>query len=327
MLRTFLSITCLIATTGLSFGGATDYFAETTKDFGTTPRGPILVHYFKVTNTSGQNMVIGQPRVSCGCTSASVAKSQLAPGESTVVIAQMDTNRFQASNVVKSVTVFVPFMAPQLEEVHLRVQAIARDDLVMSPNSLEFGTVKVGQGGESSTRITLYNDPSWQITAAESKGIFVKPTVKEVARQANMVTYEVTSKLDPKCPAGSWTTDVWLTSTAPGIEKLRIPVAVNVVEPITVKPTMLDLGTVAMGQPVEQKVILQSTEPFTLGSIEDEASGFAVVGNTDVPKPVHVVTLKFTPTKTGTFTDQIILKTDHKEQEKVLVKYKVNVVE
>ena len=327
MLRTCLSIVCLIAGTSLSFGGANDYFTETTKDFGTTPRGPILVHYFKLTNTSGQNVVVGQPRVSCGCTSASVAKNQLAPGESTAVIAQMDTNRFQASNVVKSVTVFVPFMAPQLEEVHLRVQAIARDDLVMSPSSLEFGTVKFGQEGEASTRITLYNDPSWQITAAESKGIFIKPEVKEVARQANMVTYELTAKVDPKCPAGSWTTDVWLTTTAPGIEKLRVPVAVNVVEPITVKPTMLDLGTVKLGEPVEQKVILQSTEPFTLGKIADETNGFALVETNDVAKPVHVVTLKFTPTKAGTFSDEVVIPTDHKEQEKVMVKYKVNVVE
>lgn len=326
MLRNCLTIACLIVTHGLTLAGASEYFSETTKDFGTTPRGPILVHYFKVTNTSQQNVVIGQPRVSCGCTSASVVKNQLAPGESTAVVAQMNTNRITNSNVIKSVTVFVPFLAPQLEEVHLTVQAIARDDLVMSPTALEFGTVKCGQGGSATTQITLYNDANWKITDATSKGVFVKPSIKEVARQANMVTYEISAKLDSECPAGTWATDVWVTTTAAGIEKLRVPVSVSVVQPIVANPTILNLGTVTMGQSVDQKVILQSNQPFTIGSIDD-AKGFAIVGDNEVPKPVHVLNLKFTPTKVGTFTDEIVLPTDHKEQEKVSVKYTVTVVE
>src|SRR5688572_8171007 len=76
-----------------AWAGAADLFPEKAKDFGVSPRGTILVHYFRFTNTTGQAIQLGQPRVSCGCVSAYVLKSQVAPGETTAVVAQMDTRR------------------------------------------------------------------------------------------------------------------------------------------------------------------------------------------------------------------------------------------
>jgi len=93
MNRFVIALAGVLGTTGLASAGASDLFAEKVKDFGVTPRGPILVHYFRVTNTTNNTVTIGQPRVSCGCVSASVAKNQLAPGDSTAVVAHMDTRR------------------------------------------------------------------------------------------------------------------------------------------------------------------------------------------------------------------------------------------
>ena len=39
-------------------------FGDTSKDFGVTPRGPVLRHYFTVKNTSNEPITLGQPRVS-----------------------------------------------------------------------------------------------------------------------------------------------------------------------------------------------------------------------------------------------------------------------
>jgi len=231
-----------------AWAGAADLFPDKVKDFGVSPRGTILVHYFRFTNTTGQPLQLGQPRVSCGCVSAYILKNQIAPGETTAVVAQMDPRRIPTPYTTKSVTVYVPFFSPTVEEVSLRVQTVCRDDLIMSPDSLAFGTVQKGKGAKATTKVTLTSDPSWQVTAAESTGGYVKVEVKQESRVGSQVTYEVTATLEKDCPAGNWTSDVYLTTNKADIPKLRIPVTVNVTNTVA---TSADAGTTV---PVNAKV-------------------------------------------------------------------------
>jgi len=231
-----------------AWAGAADLFPEKVKDFGVSPRGTILVHYFRFTNTTGQAIQLGQPRVSCGCVSAYVLKNQIAAGETTAVVAQMDTRRIPHPYTVKSVTVYVPFFSPTHEEVSLRVQTVCRDDLIMSPDTLAFGTVQKGKGAKTTAKVTLTSDPSWQVTAADSTGGYVKVEVKQESRVGSQVTYEVTATLDKECPAGNWTSDVYLTTNKADIPKLRIPVTVTVTNTVA---TTAEAGTTI---PVNAKV-------------------------------------------------------------------------
>ena len=327
MQRVLLTGVLLATWTGAAPAAATEYFKETVKDFGTTPRGPVLVHYFTVTNTSGQPVDIGQPRVSCGCVSASVLKNRLAAGEATAVVAQMDTRRIPQAGVVKSVIVYVPFLSPVHEEVHLRVQAIARDDLVLSPETLALGTVRAGQGGKASVKVTLFNQPGWKVTDATSSGAYVKPVVKEVDRQATQVTYEVTATLDSKCPVGNWTADVWLTTNAPGAEKLRLPLNVNVVSPIVVKPDAVAFGDVAVGASAEQRVILQATSPFGIKEIKGADGVVEVSKVADGARPVHILKLALSPKKAGAISQSLEIVTDSKEMPTITVPLTARVVQ
>src|SRR5438067_7655323 len=107
MSRYALAVAALLGSTALAVAGPSDMFEEKVMDFGVTPRGPVLVHYFRFTNTSNQPLIVGQPRVSCGCTSAAIMKNQIAPGETSAVVAYMDTRRIQTPGVTKSVIVYV----------------------------------------------------------------------------------------------------------------------------------------------------------------------------------------------------------------------------
>lgn len=302
-------------------GGATSYFTETVKDFGATPRGPVLVHYFTVTNKSQNPITLGTPRVSCGCVSASVVNSKtvVQPGDSTVVAAQMDTRRIPQANVIKTVIVYVPFLAPVLEEVQLRVQAIARDDLVITPDTLAMGTVRKGEGGKATVRLTIYGDPNWKVSETVSSGAYVKAEVKEVARQGTEVAYEVTATLDPTCPVGNWTADVWVKSSAPGLDKLRLPLTVNVVSPIAVNPGSIAFGDVRIGEPSEQKVILQASAPFTVKEVKGGEGLIAVDDTSSGPRPVHILKLTITPKTAGDVVRSLEVYTDSKEQPKVTI--------
>jgi len=320
MNRLMLTLLVVIGTAGGAFAGAQDYFSETTKDFGTTPRGPVLVHYFPVRNTGTSTVSLGQPRVSCGCVSASiVGKTTLAPGESTTVLAQMDTRRIPQAGVLKSVIVYVSFLSPYAEEVQLRVQAIARDDLVLSPDTIAMGTVRKGQGGKSSTRVTFHSDPNWKLTEATSTGAYVKAEFKEVSRKGNEVSYDVTASLDPDCPVGNWIADIWVKTSAVGVEKLRIPVTVNVVSPIVVNPEAVKFGDVKVGEKAEQKVILQGSQPFKVTAVKGAEGDLEVVQVAEGSRPVHILKLTYMPTKVGDLAVSLEITTDHGEQSKVVV--------
>jgi len=302
-------------------GGATALFSETVKDFGATPRGPILVHYFTLKNTTNAPLTLGQPRVSCGCVSASIVNNKTAvpPGDTAVIAAQMDTRRIPQANVTKTVIVYVPVVSPFIDEAQLRVQAVARDDLVLTPDVLAMGTVRKGQGGKATVRVTCYSDPNWKVSDPVCSGAYVKCEVTQVGRQGNEVTYDVAATLDPACPVGNWTADVWVKTTAPGLDKLRLPLTVNVVAPIAVNPGSISFGDVKIGEPTEQKVILQGSAPFKVVGVKGGEGMIAVDDTASGARPVHVLKLTLTPKSAGEVTRSLEIATDSKEQPKVVV--------
>ena len=65
----------VLGTAASAWAGPGDLFTEKTRDFGTTPKGTVLVHYFRFTNNTKDTLTLGTPRVSCGCTSATVSQA------------------------------------------------------------------------------------------------------------------------------------------------------------------------------------------------------------------------------------------------------------
>ena len=315
MRRLILASTMVLLATTAVQAGAIDYFSESSKDFGTSPRGPVLTHHFTVTNKTNSTMILGQPRVSCGCVSAFATKSQLAPGESTSVVAYMDTKRIPQANTTKTVIVFVTVQTGNIiEEAQLRVTAIARDDLVLTPEVFAFGTVRKGQGGKVTTKISFYSDPNWKISETTSNGIYVKAVAKPMPAVNNVASYEVTATLDPACPVGNWTADVWVKSTAYGMEKLRIPVTVNVVAPIAVTPELTRFPDTTAGKATELKVLLNGSDAFKILDIKGADSELEVSPAGSAARPVHILKLTLTPAKAGEVSKKLEITTDMAEQ-------------
>jgi hypothetical protein len=66
--------------------------------------GSLVSHTFLLTNTGDEILTIGNVQASCGCTTTTLAKSSLAPGESVSLEARVNTVGF-AGTVVKTITV------------------------------------------------------------------------------------------------------------------------------------------------------------------------------------------------------------------------------
>src|SRR6185312_1146455 len=326
MLRIALAVLGIVVAGGSAVAGPTDLFAQKVNDFGTVPRGPVLVHYFRFTNTTNQTLTLGQPRVSCGCTSAAMSSYSVAPGETAAVIAHMDTRRFQYANITKAVTIYVPFYGPTQEEVSLRVQAICRDDLMMSPDTLAFGSVTKGKGAKVSTQVTFTSDPNWEVKESKSTGGYIGVSHKLLARSGSTVTYDITATLDKDCPAGNWTADVFLKTSNAAVEKLRIPVTVNVTSPVAASPEVVQFGNVAIGNAAEKKVTLQSRTPFKILAVKGGDDQLGIIIESKDAKAVHVIKLSANPKLQGGFVRNVEITTDNKEQPKVVIPVAAKVV-
>jgi len=300
--------------------GAEAFFSETTKDFGTSPKGPVLVHHFYIKNTSNQTVSMGTPRIQCGCVSVSLQKSTLAPGEQTTLVAQMDTKKIPAQqlNVLKSVAVYVPFLAPNFEEVTIKVLTVARDDLYLSPDTISIGTVRKGQAKSASVKLTMFTQPNWEIQEVTSSGAYVKTSFKLLKREGNEVTYQVTATVEDDCPAGNWISDAWVKTNALGLEKFRVPVGVNVIPAIAASPGTLNFGDVNIGKATSKQVILNGASEFQLLEIKPIA-GMTITPVTQGAKATHILNVSFDPKSRGNVSQKIEIRTDSKTAPDVIV--------
>jgi hypothetical protein len=314
-----LAVAAVLATTAPAWAGPSDMFEEKVKDFGVTPRGPVLTHYFRFTNNTGQTLTLGQPRVSCGCTSAALLKNQIAPGETSAVVAYMDTRRIQTAGVTKAVLVYVPFYGATQEEVTLKVQTVCRDDLMFAPDTLAFGAVRKGETAKVTTKVTFTSDSNWKVTDSTSTGAYIKVEHKLDSRSGNTVTYEITATVDRDCPAGNWTSDVFLKTSNPAVATLRIPVTVNVTSSVAASPEAVQFGDLSLGNTTEARVTLKSGKPFKILEVKGADDQLNVKVESQDAKPVHIITLSANPKLLGGFSRTVEIVTDNKEQPKVVI--------
>ena len=281
---------------------ADSMFEELSKDFGSVPRGPTLTHPFHLTNRTGQTVHIAGVRVSCGCTSASAVQTELAPGQGTAIVAQMDTRRFAG---IKAVTIFVQFDQPSWEEVRLWVQANSRDDVSISPESLAFGQTRRGSSPSASATVAFMGNGYMRITGASCESNYVLMTVKEIRRDDNEVNYQVTARIRPDTPVGKWYTDIWLTTNNGSTSRVRVPLTVDIESPLSMSPGGVVVGQVKAGSQAERRVIVRGVQPFRIVSIKGTDDLLSVRDSTTASKPVHVLTVTVKSPKAGEFNRPI----------------------
>jgi hypothetical protein len=290
---------------------ADSMFDELSKDFGSVPRGPTLVHHFRIANNTKGPVSIASVRVSCGCVSASAMKNYLNPGEETAILARMDTTRFTGP---KSVTIYVQFDRPAYEEVRLWVQANGRNDFAVAPDSLAFGSIKRTTSPTAAVTVTFYGSPDTQVTEVKGESNYIQPTVKTLPAGGGEASFEVSARLRPDTPIGKWYTDVWVKTNNPSIPQVRVPLTVEVESPLSVTPEAVNLGQVALNGEGERRVIVRGVKPFKITGVEGAGDQLAVRDNTEESKPIHVLTVKLKAARAGAVDRVVKVVTDLPEE-------------
>jgi hypothetical protein len=308
MLRYSLVLLAGLAVTApVSANWAEKMFTETSADFGPVPRGPQLVHHFRLVNNTGNPVTITGIRVSCGCTSAYAIKGSLQPGEATAVVATMDTTRFVGA---KSVTVYVTFGQPSFDEVRLLVQAYGRSDFAVTPDTLAFGQMRRGSNQPATTTIVFYGTTDTRITEIKPESSYIQPEFKEMRRQNGEVAYEVSARLRNDIPAGKWFADVWVKTNNPSMPQLRVPLTVEVESTLTAAPEAIAVGQVKAGSETEQRVIVRGAAAFKITSIDGTDASLSIKDNTTEAKEVHVLTIKLKAGEAGELARTLRIHTD-----------------
>ena len=93
-------------------------FPESSHDFGMVPRGAKVKHDFLLVNRLSEPITIVNLRPSCGCTSGQALSSTVAPGQSTVIEAEMDTRNFVGP---KATVLFVTLVTAGGREAEARL--------------------------------------------------------------------------------------------------------------------------------------------------------------------------------------------------------------
>src|SRR3982751_3929866 len=84
----------VLGTPARGAGWAEGLFAESGHDFGPVPRGAKVRHPFVLTNRLAEPITILDVRASCGCTTGKASAATIAPGQQSVIEAEMDTRNF-----------------------------------------------------------------------------------------------------------------------------------------------------------------------------------------------------------------------------------------
>ena len=269
-------------------------FPETSHDFGMVPRGVKVKHDFLLVNRLSEPITIVNLRPSCGCTSGKAHSSTVAPGQTTVIEAEMDTRNFVGP---KATVLFVTLITASGREAEARLAVSSHilSDIVLNPGAIDFGTVKRGQPATQVLTIDRINSPDWRFTRMVSATRSLNAQLVETGRKEGSVSYSLSVSLKPDAPAGLLRDELRLISNDPETPSIPIMVSGVIRGDLTAAPSVLSLGQVHSSAGAQGRFVVRSSRPFAIRSIEGAGDGFMTSSPDGTRQPTHVVTVAYKP--------------------------------
>jgi hypothetical protein len=288
---------------------AKDMFAKTSHDFGTLARGAKAQFAFTFENIYLEDVHIEKVQTTCGCASVKYPTEWIKTYQKKSVVAIVDTRTFLGR---KDVTLTVKLDKPFPAEVPLHIHCYIRGDVVFQPGSIQFGSVKQGQGARRKTTVSYAGRNDWAITSVRSPHPFIIATPTEISRSLGRVTYDLWVELKPDAPPGYLSGYLVLHTNDVNPQKSQVPLAIEgVVESeLTARPAALTMLAVRNGEPLRRNIVVQASRPFRVTEITCSDRRF----RWELPKqkrPFHVIPVTFTPgPEAGKVHTTLQIKTD-----------------
>jgi Protein of unknown function (DUF1573) len=284
-----------VSATSLRAGTWADaLFPENKHDFGMVPRGAKVKHDFTLMNRLSEPVTILSLRPSCGCTSGRASTTTVAPGQSAVIEAEMDTRNFVG---LKSTVLTVGLItaAGREGEARLAVSSNILSDIVLNPGALDFGVVARGQAPTQTLTIDRINAPGWKFERLVSASKYLAGQLAETRRDAASVSYTLTISLKPDAPSGPLRDELRLISNDPETPSIPVMVTAWVRGELTAAPSVLSLGPIHSTAGAQGQFIVRAARPFAITSIEGAGDGFSTSPPGTARQATHIVTVAYKP--------------------------------
>jgi hypothetical protein len=211
-------------------------FREAGHDFGPVPRGAKLRHPFVLENRLAEPITILDIRASCGCTTGKAGASAVAPGQTAVVEAEMDTRNFVGPKATALFVTLVTASGKQAE-VRLGISSTILSDIVLNPGAIDFGAVARGQTPQQTLTIDRVGAPDWRAERMISTSRVLDAPLKQTARSAATVSYMLTVTLKPDAPAGTVRDEIHILTNDPQSPTIPVLVTAQVRGDLTASPS------------------------------------------------------------------------------------------
>jgi hypothetical protein len=306
-------------------------FSETNHDFGKVPRGAKTEYKFTIENIYEEEAHISACFSSCECTKPQIDKQFLKTWEKAELTAVVDTKNYFGQ---RDVTITVKFDAPFPAEVQVHIHAYIRSDVVVQPEEVQFGTVKLGSVLQRQAVIKYAgptNPTNWQIVRVESANPYLQAQIVETSRVGNKVTYDLITTLKGDAPVGYIKDTLFLITNDTVKQSARLPVPVEaiVAPPLAVQPNPLLLGVLKKDQPATKQLVIRSTAAvpaqFHITAAKCDDPRFEVTLPSEA-KNLHLLPVTFKGSKEpGRIAAKLRLETDLPNVEPVEVILNVQV--
>ncbi len=297
----------LFATTASAQQWAEKMFPEKSHDFGAVPRAAKVEYEFVLTNLYKDDVHIAGVRSSCGCTQPRILKDTLKSHEQGAIIAAFNTRSFSGQ---RGARVTVTIDRPKYAEVELEVHGYIRTDVVLNPGQVALGSVPEGQTAEKKIRIEYSGRNDWKITDVTTSSPYLTATVKEAARSAGRVAYDLDVQLKEGAPAGYLKDQLLVATNDRKATQFPVNVEAMIVSDLSVSPSVLMLGTLQPGQKVTKQIVVKGTSPFKIVDVRCEDGAFTFE-TTEEAKILHLVPVTFLAgSDSGKISQKIEIVTD-----------------
>ena len=269
-------------------------FAQNRHDFGMVPRGVKVKHNFTMVNRLSEPITILNLRPSCGCTSGRTNTPLVAPGQTAVIEAEMDTRNFVG---LKATILYVALMTASGQEGEARLEVTSHilSDIVMNPGAIDFGTVARGQVATQLLTIDRINAPGWKFVRMVSGSRAINAQLAQTARTETSVSYTLTVSLKPDAPAGLLRDEIRLISNDAEAPSIPLMVTAWIRGDLTAAPSVVSLGQVHSAGGAQGRFVVRSSRPFAIRAIEGSGDGFSVSPPDATRQSTHVVMVAYKP--------------------------------
>ncbi len=285
--------TCLIGSAASGAEWSDRIFNTRSHDFGTVALGSLVEFEFTFQNQYLDDLHIVSVRSSCGCSIPRIKgdKRTYKSWEKGAIVAKLNTSAFRGS---RGATITVTIDRPLYARVQLHVKTHIYDGVLLTPGSIQLGTVHQGVSASQTLRITTPHR-KLSIVGVETSSPHISAKLGPLERISGSWGYPLAVQLSAEAPPGYVRGYVMLITD--GYRKTKIPVTIEgrVTPPISISPEALFMGLVDRGDTVRKQVVIRGRKPFVITNARSSDPRFVIdISTASTPKTTHILPVEFT---------------------------------